>query len=99
MVGKFDGNTAVTQGISVVAFSAEWCPPCKIMAPIYEQAAARFTGLHFLKANQEDAPDLFERFGVQSIPTYVVMRDGREVHRQMGAVPATRFQAMLERFV
>ena len=101
MVRKIDeqGFAAHEQvGVSVVAFSAQWCPPCKMMAPIYEEAAARFTGLRFLKADQESLPELFDRFGVQSIPTYLVLKEGREVHRHVGALPATRFHAMLEPF-
>lgn len=94
--GGFD--LAKEKGTSVVAFSAAWCPPCKMMAPIYEDAAARFTGFNFLKANQEDVPEFFERYGVQSIPTYVVLKEGKEVHRQVGALPASRFNALLERF-
>ena len=82
----------------MVAFSAEWCPPCKVMAPIYEQAASQFPTLKFLKAQQEESPEVFERFGVQAIPTYVVFKEGREVHRQVGALPASRFQAMLKNF-
>jgi thioredoxin 1 len=89
---------AVDEGVSVVAFSAKWCPPCKVMDPIYESAATRFPTLRFLKANQEAVPDLFSRYGVQAIPTYVVFKDGAEVHRQVGALPATRFEAMLGRF-
>lgn len=85
-------------GLSVVAFSAHWCPPCKTMDPIYEDASTRFPELKFLKANQEEVPDLFERYGVRSIPTYVVLKDGKEVHRQVGALPASRFQGMLGRF-
>ena len=98
-----DNDTALATleqegGLSVVAFSAHWCPPCKTMDPIYEDASARFSDLKFLKANQEDAPRLFERYGVRSIPTYVVLKDGREVHRQVGALPASRFDAMLGQF-
>jgi thioredoxin 1 len=85
-------------GVSVVAFSANWCPPCKVMAPIYEEASARFTGMKFLKADEETSPEIFNRFGVQSIPTYLVLKEGKEVYRQVGAVPASRFNAMLERF-
>src|SRR4051794_32320512 len=50
---------AIGEGVSVVAFSAKWCPPCKVMDPIYETAATRFPALRFLKANQEAVPDLF----------------------------------------
>ena len=95
-----DGKAPVAgEGTAVVAFSAKWCPPCKVMDPIYEAASAHFPGLKFLKANQEAVPELFERYGVQAIPTYVVFKDGKEVHRQVGALPASRFEAMLGGFV
>lgn len=89
---------AVGEGVAVMAFSAKWCPPCKVMDPIYESAASRFPGMRFLKATQEAAPELFERYGVQAIPTYVVFKDGAEVNRQVGALPASRFEAWLGRF-
>jgi thioredoxin 1 len=91
-------NGAANGGVSVVAFSAKWCPPCKVMEPIYEAAASRYPALHFVKANQEAVPELFERYGVQAIPTYVVFKNGQEVHRQVGALPASRFEAMVGRF-
>lgn len=101
MIRKIDENgfeAAKENGISVVAFSAQWCPPCKVMGPIYEEAANRFTDFSFLKAEQEVAPQIFERYGVRSIPTYLVLKEGIEVHRQVGALPASKFQAMLENF-
>lgn len=91
-------SPATNGGVSVVAFSAKWCPPCKVMEPIYEAAAARFPALQFVKANQEVVPELFERYGVQAIPTYVVFKNGQEVHRQVGALPASRFEAMVSGF-
>ena len=81
-----------------MAFSAKWCPPCKVMDPIYEQTAGQFPGMRFLKANQEQVPELFERFSVQAIPTYLVLKDGEVVHRQVGALPASKFHAMLAGF-
>ena len=100
MVQYLDGNGTmqVQDGVSVVAFSAKWCPPCKVMDPIYESASGHFPGMRFLKANQEAVPELFERHGVQAIPTYLVFKDGREVHRQVGALPASKFEAMLAGF-
>lgn len=101
MIRKIDENGFQLEkenGISVVAFSATWCPPCKVMGPIYEQAASRFTQFNFLKADQEVVPEFFQRHRVQSIPTYVVLKEGKEVHRQVGALPGSRFQAMLEAF-
>ncbi len=100
MVTHLERGAAPTMetGVSVVAFSAKWCPPCKVMDPIFEAAAGHFPGLRFLKAGQEATPELFEAHGVQAIPTYVVFKDGKEVHRQVGAMPASRFEAMLGRF-
>jgi thioredoxin 2 len=101
MVRKIEENGFEMEketGVSIVAFSAQWCPPCKVMAPIYEETASRFPGIRFLKADQEDVPEFFRRYGVRSIPTYVVMKEGKEVHRQVGALPGSRFQAMLGAF-
>lgn len=84
--------------VTVVAFSAAWCPPCKVMGPIYEDAASRFPAYAFFKADQEAVPEFFRRHGVSAIPTYVVMKGGREVHRQTGALPGSKFQAMLQSF-
>jgi thioredoxin 2 len=101
MVTHLESVTGIGEqaaGVSVVAFSAKWCPPCKVMDPIFEAASAHFPGLRFLKANQETVPELFERYGVQAIPTYLVMREGKEVLRQVGALPASKFEALLEPF-
>ena len=101
MVTYLQNTTAIEEakdGVAVVAFSAKWCPPCKVMDPIYEAVSGAFPGMRFLKANQEAVPELFRTYGVQAIPTYVVFKDGREVHRRVGAMPASRFQAMLSGF-
>jgi thioredoxin 2 len=72
----------------VVDFWAEWCGPCKMMAPAYEQAAARVgPGVHLAKLDTEAAPSVATRFGIRSIPTLIVFRNGREVARQSGALP------------
>ena len=71
----------------VVDFWAGWCGPCKMMAPAYEQAAARLEPEYILaKLNTEEAPGLSARYGIQSIPTLVVFRQGRELARQPGAM-------------
>jgi thioredoxin 2 len=67
---------------------APWCAPCRVVGPGVEQAAATLAGrLKAVKVNIDQAPRTAERLGVQGIPTLLLLRDGREVARQVGAVP------------
>jgi thioredoxin 2 len=67
---------------------APWCGPCRVVAPGVEQAALTLAGrLKAVKVNVDQAPRVADRLGVRGIPTLVLLRDGREVARQVGAVP------------
>ncbi|MEJ2274937.1 MAG: thioredoxin, partial [Woeseiaceae bacterium] len=73
----------------VVDFWAEWCGPCKMMAPQFEQAAAQMEPqVRFAKLDTEEAQATAARFGIRSIPTVMLFRNGREVARQPGAMSA-----------
>lgn len=75
---------------------AEWCGPCRIVAPAVEQASIDLAGrLKVVKVDVERAPSVSARLGVQGIPTLVVLRRGEEVARQVGALPADRLAAWL----
>jgi thioredoxin 2 len=73
----------------VVDFWAEWCGPCKVMAPEFRKAAeAMEPQVRFAKLDTEAVPDRAAAFGIRSIPTMILFRNGREVSRQSGALPA-----------
>jgi len=73
----------------VVDFWAEWCGPCKMMAPMFAKAAeALEPGARLLKVDTESLPDVAARFGIRSIPTLIVLAAGREIARQAGAMDA-----------
>ena len=84
---NFDRFVSRTEVPVVVDFWAAWCGPCKMMAPAYEQAAAQLEPeVRLAKLDTETAPGIAARYGIQSIPTLVMFRNGQEVARQPGAM-------------
>jgi thioredoxin len=78
---------AVNDGIVFIDFWAEWCGPCRRFAPVFEQASQQHSDITFAKVDTEDQRELAARYGVTSIPTLVIYRDGIPVFSQPGALP------------
>ncbi len=75
----------------IVDFWAEWCGPCKAIAPSLEEIAAEMVGkVKITKLNIDENPDLAAQFGVRSIPTLLMFKDGQQASVQVGAVPKNK---------
>ncbi|WP_307829410.1 thioredoxin family protein [Actinomadura viridis] len=81
----------------MVDFWTDWCPPCKMIAPILEEIAAEYRDrLVVAKINGDDHPEIVRRYGVMGFPTLGLFRDGEMVHRIVGAKPKRRLLADLD---
>ncbi len=80
----------------VVDFWAEWCGPCKMMAPAFADAARQRPHAHFMKVDTEEAPQASAGYGIRSIPTMVLFRNGAEVARVSGAMSAPQIVAWMD---
>ncbi|HEV2242608.1 MAG TPA: thioredoxin [Streptosporangiaceae bacterium] len=83
---------------ALVDLWAPWCGPCRMVSPALEQLATEMAGkLKLVKVNVDEAPKLQQRFGVQAIPTLLLLRNGAVAARQTGAAPAGALRTWLER--
>lgn len=84
------------EGLAVVDFTATWCGPCRVLAPILEQVAAEHAGtVKVLKLDMDENLRTATRFNVRSAPTLIFFKDGRPVDQIIGAVPKARIDAAL----
>ena len=79
----------------LVDFYADWCGPCKMLAPTIEEIAAGAVDFLVAKINVDESPEIAERFSVMSIPTLIVLRGGEEISRAVGLRPKDAILAML----
>ncbi len=80
-------DETVADGIVLIDFWAEWCGPCKRFAPVFEQASEEHSDVTFAKVDTEEQRELAAMYGITSIPTLVIYRDGIPVFSQAGALP------------
>lgn len=89
-------KTETAKGFAVVDFYADWCGPCRMMEPVFEELAKQYEGkVKMGKMNVDDSPQTPGSFGVTGIPTVVFLKDGAEVGRLVGFQPSDALAAKL----
>jgi thioredoxin 1 len=82
----------------LVDFWAEWCGPCRMVAPTLEQLADQYEGkVRIAKLNVDNAQETAMQFGVSSIPTFILFKGGEVADRMLGAMPKSAFESFLDR--
>lgn len=74
----------INSGTVFVDFFAEWCGPCKMMGPIVEEIEQEVSNIKFIKVNVDEAEEVAARFGIMSIPTFFLFKDGQLVNKIVG---------------
>lgn len=93
---EFDEITA-KGGLVLVDFFADWCGPCKMLAPVLEEVAAKYEGkMDIVKVNVDQSQDLAQRYGVMSIPTLIAFKEGKAVKQSVGLQPKNMLENMID---
>ncbi|OGV69751.1 MAG: thioredoxin [Lentisphaerae bacterium RIFOXYA12_FULL_48_11] len=95
---NFDAETS--QGVTLVDFWAPWCGPCQIQGPIIEKVAVAMAGQAKVgKCNVDETPKSAEQFGIRSIPTLIILKDGKEVERFVGVKSEAELISVLKKHI
>ena len=94
---SFDTEICKHKEVLMVDFWAEWCQPCRAIAPTLEELAQESKGsVSLAKVNVDDNPQLAARYGIRSIPTILFMKDGKVMDQVIGAVPKSQLKKKLD---
>lgn len=84
---NFQAEVLEKEGITLIDFWASWCGPCRMLSPLVDEVAEEVDTAKICKVNVDEQQELARQFNIMSIPTLVVMKDGKEIKRSLGFVP------------
>lgn len=93
---SFEQEVLQAKEAVLVDFWATWCGPCQMVGPIVEQLAEEQSEVKIVKVDVDQAQEIAGRYGVLSIPTFVLFKDGKEVRREVGALPKAALRKLIE---
>ena len=95
--GTFDADVLQNEKAVLLDFWAEWCGPCKMIAPLLEEVAVSHADkLAVVKLNVDENPNTAQKFGIRSIPTLILFKDGEVQAQKMGAMPKSQLDEFLD---
>lgn len=94
---NFNNEVLEHEGVVVVDFYADWCRPCMMMVPNVEKLAEERTDVKFCKINVDNAREISQKYGVMSIPTFVVIKDGRTIGEIKGYMSKEVFEEEIDK--
>ena len=93
---NFENEVLNYNGKILIDFWAEWCGPCKMMAPVVEEISEEKEDAKVCKLNIDEEMEIAQKYGVMSIPTFTVFKDGQVVKKDLGAKPKSAVLSMFE---
>jgi thioredoxin 1 len=97
---SFEQEVLKSDVLVLVDFWAPWCGPCRLVAPVVEEIAEQYEGqIKVVKLNTDDNPQVASQYGIRSIPTLMIFKDGQKVDMVVGAVPKTTLVTILEKYL
>ena len=90
-------NEAQKDAVAVIDFSATWCGPCRMLAPVIEEVSEQLADkAKFYNVDVDEVPELAARYGIQSIPCLLVLKDGKAVDQSVGFRPGPQVEAWIK---
>ncbi|MDH3531488.1 MAG: thioredoxin TrxA [Gammaproteobacteria bacterium] len=95
--GSFEADVMQSDKPALVDFWAEWCGPCKMIAPLLDEAATEYADrMSVVKLNVDENPNIAQKFGIRSIPTLILFKDGAVQAQKLGAMSKSQLTEFLE---
>jgi thioredoxin 1 len=95
---EFDEN--IKEGVVIVDFFADWCGPCKMLAPIFEELGSEFEGkANFIKVNVDESSDIAVKYNISNIPAILILNNGEEQEKVVGFSPKEILKEKIENYL
>lgn len=93
---NFRGTVEESNNVVVVDFFATWCGPCKMLAPVFDTLSEELTDVDFVKVDIDQSLELAQKFGITTVPTMMIFKDGKVVDTLVGFMPKDNLKAKVQ---